>query len=279
MNKKKPTPTILISIGILIFSQLIAYEIGEWLGTFGIPILLWHLIAALLYIGIAYSLIYLLCKKYLHTTMKNVFIPSFKIDIKWLIIALLLPLTITAIYLLLFKGTLVAVKMTNATKITSVSFGILFTGLGAGIVEEIIFRGVIMNTLKESHGIRFAVIVPSLIFGAIHVLGMEFNIINWLLVLASGTAVGIMFSLIALDQHSIWNSAIVHALWNSIIIGGYLWIGSTSYDYAIYNYVLQSNSFLLTGGEFGIEASLISVIGYLIVCFIAYHSIKKASPQ
>lgn len=40
-------------------------------------------------------------------------------------------------------------------------------------------------------------------------------------------------------------------------------------------YVLDSKVFAITGGEFGIESSVISLIGYIIVAGIAFIMIKS----
>lgn len=40
-------------------------------------------------------------------------------------------------------------------------------------------------------------------------------------------------------------------------------------------YVLSSKSFVLTGGEFGIESSVIALLGYIAVVVIAGYMNKK----
>ena len=74
---------------------------------------------------------------------------------------------------------------------------------------------------------------------------------------------------------SVWNSGIVHAIWNIVIIGGGLAIGEKMDPYSVMTYVLDSKVFAITGGEFGIESSVISLIGYIIVAGIAFIMIKS----
>ena len=111
-----------------------------------------------------------------------------------------------------------------------------------------------------------AVIVPSVLFGMVHILGMDFSIGSCLQVLVAGTMAGIMFSMIAIESGSVWNSGIVHAIWN---IGG-LAIGQKADQFSVMTYVLDAKSFVVTGGEFGIEASVISLMGYIIVTGVAF---------
>ena len=50
----------------------------------------------------------------------------------------------------------------NSNQIFSIlSAGIAFTGIAAGFVEEMVFRGVILNLLKEKWNIKVAVLIPS----------------------------------------------------------------------------------------------------------------------
>ena len=109
----------------------------------------------------------------------------------------------------------------------------------------------------------------------VHVLGQDFSIGSCLLVIIAGTMVGVMFSMIAIESGSVWNSGIVHAIWNVVIIGGGLAIGEKMDKYSIMTYVLNSKDFAITGGEFGIESSVISLFGYIIVAGIAFFMIKS----
>lgn len=72
-----------------------------------------------------------------------------------------------------------------------------------------------------------------------------------------------------------WNSGIVHAVWNIVIIGGGLAVSENVDTYSVMTYVLNTKAFAITGGEFGIEASVISLAGYIIVAEIALIMIKS----
>ena len=127
--------------------------------------------------------------------------------------------------------------------------------------------------LKKKWNIKAAVIVPSILFGFVHILGMNFSVGSCLLVILAGTMVGVMFSLIAIESGSVWNSGVVHAVWNIVIIGGGLAIGEK--EYSVMTYVLDSKLFAVTGGEFGVEASAISLVGYIIVAGMALAMIRS----
>ena len=274
MSKRKIAVCCLGAIAILIISQVAAQFVGSLFVIIHIPEFICNIIAGAAYLCLAYLLIKLFAEKIIKKDLASLGIPQFHIDIKWLIAAFALPCMITIIYLLL-PGTFISSEMDSRQILTVLGAGIAFTGLAAGFVEEMVFRGIILNILKDKWNTKTAVLVPSLLFGLVHIIGMDFSLVSCLLVLVAGTMAGIMFSLIELESNSIWNSGIVHSLWNIMIIGGGLSISEAMDTYAIITYVPESKNFLLTGGEFGIEASVIAVAGYAIVSLAAFLLIKK----
>lgn len=275
MKTGKMILSIILSILALVVAQVLAQLLGSVLVHIKIPAFIANMVAGILYIIIAYFLLKLLCKKILKGDMSEYNIPAFKIEVKWVIVAILLPLTITAFYILFVPGSFEQNVLDTTSKLNLLSAGIFFTGFGAGIVEEMVFRGILMGAIEKRFNKAVAIIVPSVLFGFVHILGMGFNLLSCALVLVAGTLVGVMFSLIASATKSIWNSAIVHAIWNIVIIGGILWTGTEFDSYSLYSYVLDSKLFLLTGGEFGIESSIVAVVGYVVVCAIAWLGSKK----
>lgn len=270
MKTGKMILSIILSILVLVVAQVLTQLLGSVLVLIKIPAFIANMVAGILYIIIAYFLLKLLCKKILKGDMSEYNIPTFKIEIKWVIVAILLPITVTAFYILFVPGSFEQNVLDITSKLNLLSAGIFFTGFGAGIVEEMVFRGILMGAIEKRFNKTVAIIVPSVLFGFVHILGMGFELLSCVLVLVAGTMVGIMFSLIASSNKSIWNSAIVHAVWNIVIIGGIMWTGTEFDEYSLYSYVLDSKSFLLTGGEFGIESSIVAVVGYTVVCVVAW---------
>lgn len=277
MKTRKMILSIILSLLALVVAQILSQLVASIAMLVKIPSFIANILAGILYIAFAYLFIKLICKKYIKGDMSDYNIPSFKIEIKWCVVAVLLPLIITAFYILFVPGSFEQNVLDVNSKLELLSAGIFFTGLGAGIVEELVFRGIMMRVIEKRFNKKIAIIVPSVLFGVLHIIGMGFNILSCALVLLAGTLVGIMFSLIASETKSIWNSAIVHTLWNIIIIGGIMWIGTEFDEYSLFSYVLDVKSFLLTGGEFGIESSIIAVIGYGLVCLLVILSNKKKS--
>lgn len=260
----------------LIVSQIAAQLLASILVLIHIPAAICNAAAGILYAVFAYLLLKICAEKILKMQLSDLAIPKCRIEPKWVVVALVLPLLVTGIYFL-FPGDLQKGNMELAETVSTICIGIFFTGLAAGVVEEMVFRGFIMNLLDKKIGKKTAILLPSLLFGLVHIIGMDFSVLSCLQVLVAGTFVGIMFSFITLEQRSVWNSAVVHALWNIIILGGFLSIGESLDEYSVYTYILKTDSFAVTGGEFGIESSIIAIVGYLVVTLIAYMGARKSS--
>jgi membrane protease YdiL (CAAX protease family) len=271
MSTRKTIGGALGAIIVLLVAQLLAQLVASLFVLVKIPEGICNIIAGIIYVGLAFVLIELFSKRLLKIKTENLGMPKFSIRAKWIIVGVLLPVTVKAVYLFFFSGKYVSSGMNSNQIFSILSAGIAFTGIAAGFVEEMVFRGVILNLLKEKWNIKVAVLTPSVLFGLVHIIGMDFSIVSNLLVLI----VGIMFSMVAIESGSVWNSGIVHSLWNILIIGGGLSISEKADEYSVMTYVLDSKDFVFTGGEFGIESSIIALLGYVIVTLAAICMIKK----
>lgn len=268
MKTGKMILTIIVSVGFLLLASVAQELVMMLLSTAGIPAWLYHIVGGFLYAALAYLLVRLYCTKYLGKKMLDFCIPKCRIQIKWAVTAVLLPVLVSAVYLL-FPGNYESNPLDAGVKAAFVTRGIFLAGLGAGVVEELLFRGLLMNAVIKKWGRLAGILAPSVLFALLHIIGMKFSLLSCVQVMVAGTMVGVMLSLIALEGRSVWNSAIVHGGWNMIIIGGGLTIGTEINEYSVCSYVLETRAFLLTGGEFGIESSVVAIIGYIAVSLAA----------
>ncbi len=275
ITTRKVILSIIAGIFIIIVGQLGAQLIGSLLTLIKIPVFICNIIAGILYIIFSYLLTKLFCEKYLKAELSDLFITGLGIKIKWMVTAIVLPVLVTGCYIMFIAGQFHHNNMSINDIADMITGGLFFIALGAGVVEEMVFRGIIMNVLNKHCGKVVAVIVPSVLFGFVHILEMNFDLLSCIQVILAGSFVGIMFSLIALESKSIWNNAIVHAAWNFIICGGIMSIGTSADEYSLFSYVIETDIFAITGGEFGIESSVIAIAGYIIVSVIAYLGIAK----
>lgn len=202
------------------------------------------------------------------------------LDIKsWgIILSILLPAFVVIAFLFIGKT---EVNPFVPGEIFLIIVASMITALKAGILEELLFRGFIMTLLENRWNKYIAILVPSFLFGLAHIPSMEyFTIAGVILLIISGTLVGIMFSLIAYKGKSISNGALVHAVWNFVMITDILHITTSegAYGKPLFSIIVPSDNIWLNGGGFGAEASLIAVIGYFLVCAFVIYT-KKSSKK
>ena len=260
---------VIMGVVILIAGAMSTLLI-DWLFGANAPILN-TVICSILNIAVIFLLIRFYIVKGFKMSLVDFRICKSKNIVIWISIALLLPFTVSCFFIFLTPGTFASSGLDKVDLIKTLTEAFFTFCLIAGITEELIFRGLIMRLLEMRWNRFISIIVPSVLFGVLHIFNMErFNITDVLLLVIAGTTVGIMFSLIAYQSGSIWTSALVHGIWNLFIIGGILDIGiSVNPTVSIFTYTLESSTTLLTGGVFGIESSLPAVIGYIVVIFVA----------
>lgn len=265
---------IVFAILILVIAQSLSFSISEIFLGLGIPTAICNIMAGILYVTLTLVGVNILCKKYLKVSMLELRIPQFHIKKIWIIAAVLMPIMVLIISMVI-GGHWKVNTFDTETTLATVTGAVIFYGLATGVVEEIIFRAVIMGCLEKRFNIQVAIVIPSVLFGALHIIGNNLNFISTIQLLIAGSIVGVLFSLIAYESNSVWNNALVHGVWNMAIIGGILHIGNVADNSSIFNFVLENKMFIFTGGDFGIEASVISILVYLIFCLIAVCSFKR----
>ena len=250
----------------VLFTYVLTYQFPQWIYT------------ALRSAGdilAMYGFLLLYVRKALHMTLSDFRISRFRIKPLYILCAFILPVFVV-LCLMATGGELTINDYSSGEILSRVVIAVFGAGLKAAITEEMIFRGYIMKLLESKWNKALAALLPSFVFGALHILNLsEFNFVSLILLLCAGTGVGIMFSLITYANQSIWASTLVHAVWNIIMIGGILDISPKQSSDAITSFVLSSKNVLVTGGDFGVEASLFAVIGYIGVILLTAYSLNK----
>lgn len=77
----------------------------------------------------------------------------------------------------------------------------------APIVEEVVFRGVVLVSLRERWGDRVAIVVSSLVFAAMHI-----SLFSFVPIFAVAVALGALF----IRSKSLWVSVACHAAFNGV---------------------------------------------------------------
>ncbi len=138
---------------------------------------------------------------------------------------------------------------------------IIDVGIWAGIVEEILLRGVVLRMLEELFGSWAAILLSGLIFGFLHAGNPN---ADWWSSTAIAIEAGLLFGVLFCLTRSLWVVIGLHAAWNIAQgpIYGVTVSGIT--QHGIINAQIDG-PWWLTGGSFGLEAALTSVVLSLII--------------
>ena len=132
---------------------------------------------------------------------------------------------------------------------------VLVFGLHAAIVEEFVYRWLLFRLSEEYLGTWFATLLSGVVFGAMHVSDPSSDL---LVGVAIGLEAGILLAVLYTLTRSLWVVCGLHFAWNMVqcpllglpddgpFVGG--WLGAK----------LDGPAWL-TGGEFGMETSLIAI--------------------
>jgi membrane protease YdiL (CAAX protease family) len=131
----------------------------------------------------------------------------------------------------------------------------LMIGLGAGVIEELVFRGILMRLLWEAFGLRVGLALSAVIFGLIHVVNPGHAIMGPVFIVCeAGLLLGGLYALTG----RLWASIGAHAGWN--FTQGYVFgtavSGTDAGGHWLVSVATPGLPAVLTGGAFGPEASL-----------------------
>ncbi|MEM6319530.1 MAG: type II CAAX endopeptidase family protein [Bacteroidota bacterium] len=171
----------------------------------------------------------------------------------------------------LVKGALYAIVLLSISflllwllggvKITDVAFqpldllGFLLLFFLAALVEELLFRGYMIPLIAWEFHFLVALIVSSLAFAALHIGNAHFTWISFANIFLGGYLMGLLF----FKNQEIYTPFGLHWIWN-YFQGNVLGFGVCGYQVASILRIEQTGSDWLTGGDFGLEGSMITVI-------------------
>ncbi len=107
--------------------------------------------------------------------------------------------------------------MKEAANLTGISYfvmRILYGSLIAPIVEELVFRGLLMTALSKFKKYYLDVIVSSTLFSLIHVLQYGWVLTDFIVYAGAG----LLFCMLFRYTHSVYWSITLHILWNTFLI-------------------------------------------------------------
>lgn len=132
-----------------------------------------------------------------------------------------------------------------------------------GLVEEMLLRGIVFRVVQESLGTWLALVVSSLVFGALHLVNDNITV----LAIANTTAAGVVLAATFLLTGRLWLCAGMHAAMNFFQDG--------IFSMAVSGHGVKTGLLLtersgpdwLTGGAFGIEGSAVDLAVVVLASF------------
>lgn len=129
--------------------------------------------------------------------------------------------------------------------------------LSSGVLEELIYRGVLFRVLEESFGSWISLAVSSLIFGLRHWLAPSGTLLGALCI---SIEAGLLLAAAYMLTRRLWMSIGFHMAWNYTQSGIFSGIVSGAYAKPGLIKATIEGPLVLTGGEFGLESSLMALL-------------------
>jgi membrane protease YdiL (CAAX protease family) len=143
------------------------------------------------------------------------------------------------------------------------------------VIEELIYRGVLLRYLSLKFSVLTSIIIVSIVFTIVHLFNPEISILG----LLNTFFFSLIISYFFLRTNSLTSAIIIHSAWNlfqALILGWTL--SGINFYYSISQFTKHDLPDIISGGYFGLEASLV-VTFVLIVNAFLYHKYLKINPE
>ena len=205
-------------------------------------------------------------------------------NLKYLIsgisLGLLIPLIILLVLMIL--GDIQITKYPNRfanLQIVALLIGHAGLCFFTGLAEETVFRGMVIREFAIKWGWLAATIIGGAYFGLLHLISnfQKLSLLEAIWIVVAGMLVSALLVSLLLRSQSLWLPIGFHSGWNFCLVAilGTTMSGEAS-NFGLFNIELSGNT-IFTGGPFGFEASLISLIFYIVIAILVIRFPKKKS--
>ena len=148
--------------------------------------------------------------------------------------------------------------------------------LPAAFFEELFVRGYAFSVIRRMGGWKLALILTSVLFGLLHGANPGANASSLLAVIVAGFFLGVIF----LATGSLYAAGVAHFAWNWVMMGALhtpvSGLETTNPDYT----VVDAGPDWLTGGPWGPESGLLSVLAMFAVLFYLHgRYLRRMEPR
>ena len=154
---------------------------------------------------------------------------------------------------------------TNPVSYIIIPLTVAFT---VAIFEEILLRGIIFRIIEEKLGSYIALIISAIIFGALHLANPNSSLIAAVCI---AIFAGLLLGAAYIYTRNLWFPIAIHFAWNFMQSGIFGAITSGNEKTSSLFTTQITGSKLITGGEFGPEATIQATLFGLIVAIIVLY--------
>ncbi len=167
----------------------------------------------------------------------------------------------------------------------NIDFTIIMLMLGGfvvqGAMEELLCRGLVLFSLKDKTPLPVAIGVSTLLFIIPHLSALsEGEPIFVMIGILDLILISVIFSILTVHFDSIWAACGLHSVWNFILFNilGLNLSGNDETTAAVFD-MRSVGENILNGGEYGIEASIVTAAVLAAAAVILYVLCKKKPEQ
>ncbi len=267
-----PLTRLVIAISIILLSTTIAYLIAQGL----------------------IQLIGTEPFQYFNKTVQIIFICAFSILFYWIYVALfegrpLSELSVKSLIPQLGLGLLLGLVFISIIIFIISLFGgyrvlgynkfivlipVLLMSIQAGVFEEILTRGALFRIVEEGLGTWWSILISALVFGFLHIWNPNATVFSSVSIAMTA---GVILALFYVLTRKLWVPIGIHIAWN-FTLGGIYGAAVSGGDAEGLIIAEMEGPELLTGGPFGPEASVVTVVFFVFLgIYLAWRAIKKGA--
>lgn len=143
----------------------------------------------------------------------------------------------------------------------------------SGLFEEMLFRGIMFRIMEERLGSWLALLITALLFGLLHLANPNATLIA---AVAIALEAGVLLAAAYMFTRRLWLPIGIHFAWN-LTQGGVFGVSISGNQAGGLLQGTLKGPVILTGGEFGAEASIIAVIVCITTSFYLLWRAQKKS--
>lgn len=190
-----------------------------------------------------------------------------------------------AVGVILVMISVAAVMLTGTIKYNgvfkSIDFVMILLMLGGfiiqGAMEELLCRGIVLCSLKNKTSLPMAIGISTAMFIIPHLSSLsEGKTIYIVIGILNLILISVIFSIFTLRFNSIWAACGLHSIWNFILfnIFGLNLSGNDTGTAAVFDFRSVSEN-ICNGGEYGIEASIITAVVLAVATALIWYLSRK----